>query len=189
MNEIVCLYFCDPSWSRAHALQAQRGGFMRWDTSEGVGERWQRQAAAGIYTYMVQPCNPPPPPPRWWWSGGSCVWRGCPTGVVAPAPPVGVGGAVCGGINFVLCMYVHTGNDVDLEDDVCGGVAPQGYVTPAPLVGGGRELQSYCVCFVLLLYRGFDRYNMYACMYVWVDGCMYLCITCIYAMYVYHHES
>ena len=51
---------------------------------------------------------------------------------------------------------------------------------PSP-VGGGGGLQSYCVCFVLLLYRGLDRYSMYVCMYVWVDGCMY-----VYIMHVYH---
>ena len=66
------------------------------------------------------------------------------------------------------------------------GLSHRDTLPPPPPVGGGGGLQSYCVCFVLLLYRGLDRYSMYVCMYVRVDGCMFVCISCMYTMYVYH---
>ena len=91
-----------------------------------------------IYLYiMVQACNPPPPPPWWSWSGGSCVWRGCPTGICYPRPPCGCGKWVV----VVVClysMYVPPGNGDGFEDDVHGGAVPQGYVTPAPPCGCGK---------------------------------------------------
>ena len=60
-----------------------------------------------------------------------------------PPACVGVGGG-CGGISFVWCMYVHSGNDVNLEDDVYGGVAFTGICQPRPpLLYGSRQ----AVCF------------------------------------------
>ena len=66
------------------------------------------------------------------------------------------------------------------------GLSHRDTLPPPPPCGCGRGLQSYCVCFVLLFSRGLDRYSMYVCMYVCVDGCMYVCISCMYIMFVYH---
>ena len=82
------------------------------------------------------------------------------------------GRGVCGGINFVLYMYIHTGNDIDLEDNLCGGIAPQGYVTPAPpLWVGEGDCNRIVIALFYYYLGGLDRYTIYVCIriYKWID--------------------
>ena len=156
-----------------HRLSKNNGAFQPTDFKVDLGPSIHRFS---IYGTVQQP----PPPPWWSWSGGSCVWRGCPTGICYPRPPpVGVGGG-CGGSMFVFYVQPSRGGD-GLEDDVHAGAGPQKKVTPA---GGG--LQSYCVSLCICM-------NLHVCVYVCV--CVYVsmyvnvyvCICIYICMYMYEY--
>ena len=79
------------NWPRHHSRSLQ----VSWD-------RWQTTAIMFLMHNYIYIWYSPATPPWWSWSGGSCVWRGCPTGICYP-----VAGRWAGPYIYIYCFSIH----------------------------------------------------------------------------------